>query len=260
MRLHFLGTGTSFGVPVIGCRCATCQSPDPRDQRTRHAALLESDDASRHLLVDAPPELRLQLLRAGIARIDAVWFTHCHADHTHGVDDLRAFSVRPDQPLLAFASAECAHTLRAKFAYIFDPDYHPPEGTTKPHLRLQVVPPGEAVDVAGFRLLPLPVPHGEVFAFGFRAGALGYVTDAKAMPAETRDALRGVRVLVLNALWFGKRHPTHFTIEEAVDVARQIGARKTYLTHLTHRVGHAQLLGALPPGIEPAHDGLVIEI
>ena len=260
MRLTFLGTGTSFGIPVIGCDCAVCTSPDPRDRRTRHAALLESDDRTRRILVDTPPELRLQLLAAGVSHIDAVWFTHCHADHTHGVDDLRAFTVRSDQPLTAYAGEGCARTLRERFAYIFDPEHRPIEGTTKPNVRLAVVRPGEPVEIAGFTMLPLAVPHGDDVAIGFRTGDLGYITDAKRIPPETVAALRGVRVLVLNALWFGRPHPTHMTVEEAVDAARAIGAQRTYLTHLTHRLRHAELLDRLPRDIQPAYDGLVVEV
>lgn len=258
MRLRFLGTGTSFGVPVVGCDCATCTSTDPRDARTRHAALLE--EGERRLLIDTPPELRLQLVGAGVRRVDAVWFTHCHADHTHGVDDLRAFSVRREKPLAVYASQPCLETLRSRFDYIFDPAIRPIDGTTKPEARLFPLHAYEPLDVAGFQMLPLPVPHGHVQAYGFRVGELGYITDAKQLPERTRAALAGVRVLVLNALWYGRPHPTHFTVEEAVAVAQEIGAERTFLTHLSHRVGHAELESRLPPGIRPAYDGLVVEV
>ena len=258
MRLHFLGTGTSFGIPVIGCRCETCRSGDPRDHRTRHGALLEED--GRRLLIDTPPELRLQLVRAGVDHVDAVWYTHCHADHTHGVDDLRVFSVRSRRALEVYAAPECVSVLATKFDYVFDPDLRPVEGTTKPEADLRSFEPFRPVRVAGFELLPLAVPHGPIQAYGFRVGALGYITDAKRLPERTRRALEGVRVLVLNALWFGDPHPTHFTVEEAVEVAREIGAERTYLTHLTHRVSHRELESRLPAGILPAHDGLQIEI
>ena len=260
MRLRFLGTGTSFGIPVIGCACAVCTSEDPRDRRSRHAALLESDAGDRAILIDTPPELRLQLLAARVARIDAVWFTHTHADHTHGIDDLRVFSARMRRPLDAWADPVSADYLRRKFAYIFDPDYRPPEGTTKPEIHLRAFTPGAAVNIAGFDLVPVEVPHGDMTAFGFRVGDLGYITDAKDIPAAGRKTLEGVRVLVLNALWFGNPHPTHLNIEEAVRTAAEIGAERTYLTHLTHRVRHAELEGALPPAVRPAYDGLMIEI
>lgn len=259
MRLRFLGTGTSFGIPVVGCDCAACTSGDLRDRRTRHAALLLSDDRARALLVDTPPELRLQLVEARIRHLDAVWITHCHADHIHGIDDLRVFSIR-DDTLPAYAPAECARVLRRRFAYIFDELYQPPAGTSKPEVELRELHPYQPVVIAGFDLLPLPVLHGDMMPFGFRVGDLGYVTDAKALPERTRDALDGVRVLVLNALWFGRPHPTHLNVEEAVALARDIGAERTYLTHLTHRVVHAELAGKLPDGIEPAYDGLEVAV
>jgi phosphoribosyl 1,2-cyclic phosphate phosphodiesterase len=258
MRLRFLGTGTSFGVPVVGCDCATCTSRDPRDARTRHAAVLE--EGERRILIDTPPELRLQLVNAGVRQIDAVWYTHCHADHVHGVDDIRVFSVRRDHPLMVYASPSCREVLASRFDYIFDPTIRPLEGTTKPDARLLAFRAYEPLEIAGFSMLPLPVPHGHVQAYGFRVGELGYITDAKFLPERTRAALEGVRVLVLNALWYGRPHPTHFTVEEAVQVAQEIGAEQTYLTHLSHRVRHAEMEADLPPGIGPAYDGLVVEI
>jgi phosphoribosyl 1,2-cyclic phosphate phosphodiesterase len=260
LRLRFLGTGTSFGIPVIGCDCGTCTSADPRDRRTRHAALLVSDDGRSTVLIDTPPDLRQQLLDAGTRRIDAVWFTHDHADHTHGIDDLRAFSVRMSQRVPAFADPVTAASLRRKFHYIFDPDYLPAEGTSKPEISLLQFEPSREIDVAGFPMTPLEVPHGGTNVYGFRTGGLGYITDAKLIPPAVRSALAGISVLVLNALWFGNPHPTHFNVEEAVAAARELGAERTYLTHLTHRLRHAGLAAALPPDIQPAHDGLVIHV
>jgi phosphoribosyl 1,2-cyclic phosphate phosphodiesterase len=259
VRLRFLGTGTSFGVPVVGCSCDTCTSKDPRDRRTRHGALLQADGVN--VLVDTPPELRLQLLAAEVARIDAVWYTHDHADHVHGIDDLRVFSARLRQYVPAFADPNTAASLRRRFSYIFDPGYRPPEGTTRPEIRLQDFDPAaRSIDVAGLEFLPLPVPHGDTTAYGFRCGDLGYITDAKLLDEGVLAALHGVRVLVLNALWFGHPHPTHFNVEEAVEIAGRVGAGRTYLTHLTHRLRHQDLLDRLPAGIEPAYDGLTIEV
>lgn len=259
MRLRFLGTGTSFGVPVIGCDCATCTSTDPRDRRSRHGAIVFTDHPDRTILVDTPTELRLQLLAAGVRHLDAVWLTHGHADHTHGVDDLRVFTDRSGVRLPMYADAENAAFLRMKFAYIFDESYEP-VGGPKVNLDLREFGPDDCVDVCGIDFTPLTLPHGDVTVYGFRIGNLGYVTDAKRIPPETEARLHGVSTLVLNALWFGRPHATHLNIEEAIDAARRIGARQTYLTHLTHRVRHAELLERLPAGITPAYDGLEITI
>lgn len=257
MTLTFLGTGTSFGIPVIGCDCAVCTSGDPRDRRTRHAALLRDGDAA--LLVDAPPELRLQLTGQRVRSLDGVWITHCHADHVQGLDDLRAVSAHRGRQLDVFASAECADTLRHRFAYVFS-DYRPPPGTTKPELVLRTFGPLEAVEIGPFPLRALPVDHGPTTVYGFRIGDLGYITDAKTLGPGTREALAGVSTLVLNALWFGNPHPTHLNVEEAIELADDIGAGRTFLTHLTHRLSHARLEAALPPHVRPAHDGLTIEV
>lgn len=259
MRLRFLGTGTSFGVPVVGCDCTTCTSKDPRDRRTRHAAIIESDDGHR-LLIDTPPELRLQLIAAGVPTLDAVWFTHCHADHVQGIDDLRAVSVRRSDPLRIFAGPDCAETLRHRFEYIFDNAFRPPPGTSRPELHLETIDPAHEVRAAGMKLRPACAQHGPMTVYGLRTGGLGYMTDAKTLMPGAFDAFAGCRVLVLNALWFGNPHPTHLNVEEAVELSRQIGAERTFLTHLTHRVRHQELLDALPPGIEPAYDGLTVDI
>ncbi|MEX2531688.1 MAG: MBL fold metallo-hydrolase [Gemmatimonadota bacterium] len=259
MRLTFLGTGTSFGVPVVGCDCAVCTSDDPRDRRTRHGALLSWDDGTR-ILVDSPPELRLQLVREGVKRIDAVWFTHIHADHLHGIDDLRIFSLRDRRHLPVFVAATSRAEVKRRFSYIFDSAVRPPAGTSKPDLELHSLEPTGAQEVAGISFIPLPVPHGQLTVLGFRVGSLGYVTDAKRLPPSTLELLKGVDTLVLNALWFGNPHPTHFVVEEAIEASRTVGARRTFLTHLTHRVGHRELEDRLPPDVRPAWDGLTIDV
>lgn len=258
MRLTFLGTGTSFGIPVVGCDCATCTSSDPRDRRTRNGALVQL--AGGNLLVDAPPELRLQLIRERVRTVDAVWFTHTHADHVHGIDDLRVFSARAGGPLPAYVPREYVQDLQTRFPYIFDPSIVPPAGTTKPEIVITTVHGEQPIEILGARFLPLPVPHGSLPAYGFRVGALGYVTDGKRLPAGVVETLRGVDVLVINALWFGNPHPTHFNVEEALEAAAEVGAKHTYLIHLTHRLRHADLAAKLPTGVEPAYDGLTVEI
>jgi len=257
MRLTFLGTGTSFGVPVIGCDCATCTSTDPRDRRTRHGAVVEMPGG--RLLVDTPPELRLQLLASGIDVIDAVWFTHAHADHIHGIDDVRIFTVRRGD-MEAYVPTEYRPVLEHHFNYIFDDAVRPPQGSSKPQIRLHEVSEGSPVEILGERFTPVKVPHGGCDVYGFRVGNLGYVTDAKTLPPEAKDILEGVDVLVLNALWFERPHASHFNIEEAIEAAREVGAARTYLTHLTHRVRHVELEERLPDGVFAAFDGLQLEI
>ncbi len=255
-RLRFLGTGTSFGVPQVGCDCAVCRSADPRDRRTRSAAVLEADGST--LLIDTPPELRLQLVDAGLSRIDAVLYTHEHADHINGIDDLRIFSNRERRPLPVYGPVETLARLRSSFNYIFDAEVTPFAGTSKPHLAPIPLHPGEETTIAGVRVLPLAFDHGHLRVFGYRFGPVAYITDVKEIPAAARARLEGLEVLVLNALWW-RPHPTHLSITEAVETARALGAARTYLTHLTHETGHAELAAALPAGIEPAYDGLIVE-
>ena len=257
MRLTFLGTGTSFGVPQIGCDCAVCHSTDPRDKRTRSGAILES--AGSTILIDTPPELRLQLIAAGVSRIDAVMYTHEHADHINGIDDLRIFSVRQRRPLPIYGPSETLERLRASFNYIFDDAVSPFEGTSKPRLDPHATQPNRPMNIAGLEVVPLAFQHGHLRVFGYRFGSLAYLTDIKSIPEAERDRLRGLDVLVLNALWW-RPHPTHLSISEAVETAKALGARRTYLTHLTHETGHAALEAQLPPGIFPAYDGLTVEV
>jgi phosphoribosyl 1,2-cyclic phosphate phosphodiesterase len=258
VRLILLGTGTSFGVPQIGCRCRTCTSSDPRDRRTRTAALIETQ--GKRLLIDTPPELRLQLVAAGVDHVDAVLFTHAHADHVHGIDDLRAISVKgPTGGLPAYGSVATMAELATKFPYIFDPAIGARPGTSKPELVPHPLAPGRSVPVAGVPVLPLRLPHGDDEVMGYRVGPIAYLTDAKAVPDDAAALLGALDVLVLNAL-LPHPHPLHLSIPEAVAVAHRIGARRTLLTHLTHDLPHAELAAQLPAGIVPAHDGLVIEI
>lgn len=255
MKLTFLGTGTSFGVPQVGCACAVCHSPDPRDKRTRVGALVEW--RGTHLLIDTPPELRLQLIAAGARAVDAVLFTHDHADHTHGLDDVRAISVLRDSPLPMYGPAEALEGLARKFPYIFDEAIRPLPGTSKPEGAARALEPGRSVRVGTVDVTALEVPHGTMRVFGYRIGPLGYVTDAKTVPPAARALLAGVKVLVLNAL-FHEEHPTHLSFAEAIAAARSIGAERTFFTHLTHRDAHADLEAELPSGIYAAFDGLQV--
>jgi phosphoribosyl 1,2-cyclic phosphate phosphodiesterase len=257
MRLTFLGTGTSFGVPQIGCDCAVCRSTDPRDKRTRAGAIVESDGAT--ILIDTPPELRLQLIAGGFSQVDAVLYTHEHADHINGIDDLRMFSMRQHRALPVFGPPETLDRLRSSFNYIFDDAVSPYEGTSKPSLEMRAVEPGRPLQVAGIEVLPLAFRHGHLRVFGYRLGRLAYITDVKAIPEAERRSLQGLDVLALNALWW-RPHPTHMSIDEAIEAAQAVGARRTYLTHLTHETGYLALAERLPDGIFPAYDGLSVEV
>jgi phosphoribosyl 1,2-cyclic phosphate phosphodiesterase len=258
VKLTFLGTGTSFGVPQIGCHCAVCRSTDPRDRRCRVGAVVETDTGTR-LLIDTPPELRLQLVTNGIDRVDAVLFTHDHADHTHGVDDIRAITVRRDAPLPMYGPPGTLENLAKRFPYIFDDNIRPEAGTSKPEGHARALAAEETVTIGDVDVTAVSVPHGRMTVYGYRIGPLAYVTDAKSIPPAALEHLRGARVLVINAL-FRTEHPTHLSIPEAVHAAREIGADRTYLTHLTHDNFHADLEAELPRGIAPAFDGLTVRI
>jgi phosphoribosyl 1,2-cyclic phosphate phosphodiesterase len=256
-RLTFLGTGTSFGVPQVGCDCAVCRSADPRDRRTRCGVLVDVNGVS--LLVDTPPELRLQLVAAGRGHVDAVLYTHEHADHINGIDDLRIFSMKQRRALPLYGPPETMEQLQRSFRYIFDESVQAYAGTSKPTLQPHVLEPGRVVDVLGVPVLPLAFRHGHARVYGYRIGPLAYITDVKEVPAAERALLAGLDVLVLNALWW-RPHPTHLSIGEAVATAQALGAQRTFLTHLSHETGHAELAAQLPPGVEPAFDGLVVEV
>jgi phosphoribosyl 1,2-cyclic phosphate phosphodiesterase len=254
VRLTFLGTGTSHGIPVIGCRCAVCRSDDPRDQRYRPAVVVEW--RQRTILIDTPPELRLQLLRAEIASVDALLFTHTHADHVFGLDDVRVFNQRQGHALSVYGTADSLANLRRQFYYVFADR---PVGGGIPELDLrQIAPIDRVIDVAGLPVQPIPVLHGSTPVLGFRFGSLGYVTDTNRIPAESLDLLAGLDILVLDALQY-QHHPTHFTIGEALAIVERLKPGRAYFTHICHDVEHEATNRSLPAGVELAYDGLVVE-
>jgi phosphoribosyl 1,2-cyclic phosphate phosphodiesterase len=257
VQLTLLGTGTSMGVPQIGCDCATCRSDDPRDHRTRTAALIAHGGTT--LLIDTPPELRLQLLAARVRDVDAVLYTHLHADHVHGIDDLRSISIHRHETLPLYGPRETMDHIEHSFRYIFDDNVIPLPGTSKPRLETRAVEAERVVNIGGLDVLPLSFAHGNATVFGYRIGPVAYLTDVKRVSPTAMRALAGVEVLVLNALWW-REHPTHLSIPDAVGVAHEVGARRTFLTHLTHESSHRDLLKRLPAGVEPGYDGLQIEI
>lgn len=215
-------------------------------------------EGGTNILIDTPPELRLQLIAAGVSSVDAILFTHDHADHVHGIDDIRALSDRTDAPIDMYGPADTMDRLAKRFAYIFDDTIKALPGTSKPEGRAHAVSAGKTFRVGDADITPVSVPHGPTSVYGYRIGNLGYITDAKELPEAAVRAFRGVNVLVLNAL-FRTPHPTHLSVSEAVDAAKKIGARQTWLTHLTHRTAHAELEAELPPGIAPAFDGLTVQ-
>ena len=235
-----------------------CRSNDPRDKRSRVGALVETDGGVR-ILIDTPPELRLQLINAGVSQVDAILFTHDHADHVHGIDDIRALSDKSDLPIQMYGPPDSMARLARRFAYIFDDSIKALPGTSKPEGAAHSIPAGKSFRIGDVDVLPVAIPHGPISVYAYRIGKLGYITDAKELPKEAIEAFRGVDVLVLNAL-FRTQHPTHLSISEAVSAAQKVGARQTWLTHLTHRTSHAELEAELPPGIAPAFDGLTVEI
>ncbi len=252
MIVTFLGTGTSTGVPVVGCSCAVCTSTDPRNQRLRQSVKLDFGD--KFGLIDTTPDMRLQLLRDPIPRLDFVLFTHSHSDHIMGLDDIRPFNFRQRQPIHAYASAMTAKAVRRAFSYIWNESQI---GGGKPQLDLHEV--SGAFDHDGIAITPIPVQHGDWTIFGYRIGAFAYITDTNGIPDESLRLLEGIDVLALDGLRPAPRHPTHFTIREAVDVAQTIGARMTYLIHLTHEVDHEACEKTLPPNVRLAYDGLRLE-
>lgn len=257
VSLTFLGTGTSVGVPVIGCGCAVCRSDDPRNRRMRSSIVMRSGGAA--VLVDSGPDLRAQALREDLRAIDAVVYTHCHLDHVVGFDELRAFCWHRDEPLPVHATGSCMEVLQSMFGWAFSRD-----NTFKGYVRPDPRIIRGAFEVGPFRITPLPVEHAAVETIGFlfeHAGAasVAYLPDVKRIPRETMDLLRRADVLVVDALR-PTPHPTHFTIREALAAADDVSADATWLTHLGHENDHAALESELPPGVQVAWDGLCIDL
>lgn len=247
-----LGSGTSTGVPVIGCDCAVCRSADPRNRRTRPG--LRVDLAGGTVVVDTSPDFRQQALVHGLERVDAVLYTHPHADHVFGLDDLRIYNFRQRASIPCYGSPTTIARLRQIFAYVFEDGQ---EGGGKPRLELTSVE--EPFELLGERVVPVPVMHGDMPVYGWRIGSFAVVTDVNFIPETSWRALEGVEVLVLSALRY-RSHPTHWSLEESIEAARRIGARRTLLTHIAHDVDHADVRVALPPGVEIGHDGLVVDL
>jgi len=252
LRITMLGSGTSTGVPVISCTCAVCTSEEPRNRRWRPGLKIET--ARGVLLVDTSTDLREQALRFGLERVDGVLFTHAHADHIFGLDDVRIFNFRQRAAIPCYGSAETLAAIRRTFAYAFEATQ---EGGGKPQLELIEV--REPFQVLGETVVPVPVWHGGMEVFGYRFGSFAYVTDCNLIPESSLRLLDGVETLILDALRY-RPHSTHFSIQEAVEAAARIGASRTVLTHLAHEVDYASPQFPLPQGVELGYDGLVLDV
>ena len=251
LTLTILGSGTSTGVPVLGCRCAVCRSTLAENRRTRCSALLHWD--GRNVLIDTATDFRQQALREGVERIDAVLFSHTHADHVHGIDDLRTFTLK-GEAIPVYGSAEAVATIQRVFAYIFIDEQEP---GFRPRLLLNTV--DAPFRLFGRMIVPIPLRHGHGAALGYRVGNLAYLTDSSEVPETSLPLLEGVELLVIDALRF-TAHASHLNVAEAIVTARRIGARRTLLTHLSHEVDHHRHAAGLPEGVEFAYDGQTITL
>ncbi len=257
MRFQILGCGGSIGVPSVGCRCAVCLSANPKNKRTRTSGLITLDDG-RTILIDASPDLRAQSLAADLRRVDAVLFTHSHADHILGIDDLRGFNFVQRSRIPCFGDALTLQEIRRFFHYIFrpDPEY---QGGGIAKLDLHEISPYSSFEVCGVPVQHFELKHGRTTISGFKIGSLAYATDCSSIPDRSQEMISGVKTLILGALRF-EPHPTHFTIPQAVEAARSLKAEKTYFVHTTHEVEYEEVSAKLPNGIELAFDGLSVAI
>ena len=251
MKVTILGSGTSSGIPVVGCSCPVCTSSNIRNKRTRASIWVETEEAS--ILVDTSTDFRMQALREGIDSLDAVCFTHPHADHLHGLDDTR--SLTWEKPLPLYASPTTEAEIRTRFEYLFRKTQI---GGGKPDVFFKTIGT-EPFEIAGLVVHPIPVLHGKLPILGFRFGSLAYITDCSFIPEESFRRLAGTRTLIIGALR-DKPHITHFTVSEAIRAAQRIGADQTILTHISHELEHEELSNRLPDGFVPAYDGLSIGI
>jgi phosphoribosyl 1,2-cyclic phosphate phosphodiesterase len=249
--LTVLGSGTSMGVPTIGCSCAVCHSPDPHDRRTRPSILLEF--GGKFVLIDTTPDFREQAIREGIRQIDAVVYTHTHADHILGIDDLRPLSYHREGKIPLYARPDAAEFIRNMFRYIFDADYK-----FGGLARLELMPIDGTFELFGARFEPIPIVHGETEIFGYRFGGAAYLTDFSEIPESSMPLLQGLDVLFLDGLRY-KPHPTHSTVENSIRIADRLKAKRVFFTHICHDLPHAETNAALPAQVRLSYDGMKLE-
>ncbi len=260
MKITVLGSGTSQGIPIVGCRCPACTSLNPKDKRLRVSVFIETDSIINNkplrILIDTSPDFRQQMLVNNITDIDAVLYTHYHIDHIMGLDDIRQINQLHRKKVELFANKETAYRIKQTFSYIFDENTY--KGGGIPHVNLNEIDLSP-FDVFGQKVIPIEYKHGPTNVYGYRIGDFAYLTDCNFIPDTEFAKLKGLKVLIIDALRY-RRHETHFSVDEAVEVSLRIGAEKTYFTHMTHDIVHDEASGKLPAGIEFAYDGLIFEV
>jgi len=252
MHITILGSGTSTGVPAIGCRCPVCSSSNPKNARSRASVFIRREGAG--LLIDTSTDLRLQALAHGVDRIDAVLYTHAHADHVHGIDELRSFNYLQQAPIPCYGNRATIAQLKARFGYVFS-------NGTGPGYKPQLIPHelDAPREIVGVLVEPIEIVHGEERIYGYRIGSMAYITDCSAIPDASRHRLRGLDLLIVSAIRYDA-HPTHFTLAQALAAIEDVQPRRAVLTHLSHVFDYDTVNGQLPAGVELAYDGMVLSV
>ena len=252
MKVVILGCATSTGVPIIGCQCSVCTSDNPKNKRTRCSVFIES--RGKNILIDSSTDLRFQALKHNITRLDAVLYTHSHADHTHGIDELRTFNFVNDMVIPCYGNSFTINNLKNNFGYIFDGVY---SVGGKPKLKLNIVE--DDFDFDGMSIIPVEINHASWMILGYRIGNFAYLTDCSGIPSESMEKLNGLDLLIISALRY-REHPAHFNIEQAIQITQKINPKLAVFTHMGHEVEYDTLLSELPDNIVPAYDGMEVEL